>query len=495
MWLKRYAWVLLGALSCGMGGCQEMREMRADRVYGLFFQDGGDIEMRRLAFEAIKKKQTPEAQRAMYQLICRARGQWEDRFWQEVLGYLVERDQEEFREKMGKLLHQISSERVRSAVMLMGAKRGWRDWTAGIVRSLRRVDLKGNPNQWAGVKALKKLYPGQTLERVVLEVFRGKAGIVPQIEAWEVWVRLVGRQEAMAYLRVSKGTSLLESDLRAGLMDLGVLVRHREELIWLGALRAPRHAVYYRRLKALAKALSNAQREGLCLRHLGVLAAADRAALSLDVKTLAEKVGRQLRAKQHFQAGVEPGDWVPSHAQQMQALKQRLSWGDWLSLSYLLDHLNGQLVANLFKQAYADQKDKAREYGGVMRIISTRGDGKGADHIAHHGAHARDKRDAKRMGGVFGAVGYGSVVKGDDLRFSPSLGMMEDLYVGLFHYHFHAQDFDRRKYAGPGQLDLALAQRLGAGFVVLAFVQKGVLNVDYYIEGGVVVDLGCVRER
>ena len=71
--------------------------------------------------------------------------------------------------------------------------------------------------------------------------------------------------------------------------------------------------------------------------------------------------------------------------------------------------------------------------------------------------------------------------------------MFDAGYVSLFHFHMHVQRYRNERYAGPGPGDLDYAELNRTNCLVLTFVGRDRLNVDFYRHGGVVVDLGVVE--
>jgi hypothetical protein len=62
----------------------------------------------------------------------------------------------------------------------------------------------------------------------------------------------------------------------------------------------------------------------------------------------------------------------------------------------------------------------------------------------------------------------------------------------LAHYHFHANDRNNSKYAGPSLQDLQNANASQRTSVVLTSLSSDELNVDVYFGNGVVIDLGLI---
>lgn len=132
-------------------------------------------------------------------------------------------------------------------------------------------------------------------------------------------------------------------------------------------------------------------------------------------------------------------------------------------------------VRLLFEQADADVADTTSEYGGVLRLTA-------------------------KPDGAF-AEAFEPLIRGSDRRYVPPPELFDQLLTmnGLAYYHFHAQDYDRRAFAGPGLGDLRVAARLGVTCVVLTFLDRDTLNVDVVLPGNTteavptVIDLGSLK--
>mgnify|MGYP001627977827 FL=1 len=63
----------------------------------------------------------------------------------------------------------------------------------------------------------------------------------------------------------------------------------------------------------------------------------------------------------------------------------------------------------------------------------------------------------------------------------------------LAHYHFHANERNNEKYAGPSRADYINAETSGRTSLVFTSIKEDELNVDLYQPNGVVIDLGIIR--
>ncbi|HMN42928.1 MAG TPA: hypothetical protein PKE29_18960, partial [Phycisphaerales bacterium] len=78
----------------------------------------------------------------------------------------------------------------------------------------------------------------------------------------------------------------------------------------------------------------------------------------------------------------------------------------------------------------------------------------------------------------------------DDRTFMAAEAMFKDSPRAIAHYHFHVQKPNNSDYAGPGRGDLEYATTHGRNCLVFTSVREGVMDVDYYQNNGVVIDLG-----
>jgi hypothetical protein len=131
-----------------------------------------------------------------------------------------------------------------------------------------------------------------------------------------------------------------------------------------------------------------------------------------------------------------------------------------------------RVIEALFEQADSDTADTTTEYGGVLRLASTR-----------------------TSRGMFAAVSYPPrpATRAGDTSFVASRELLEDSATSLAHYHFHAQRTRNTQFAGPSEGDLLYASRYGRTCVVFTTVAEGVMNADVYFPSGAVVDLGVIK--
>jgi len=138
-----------------------------------------------------------------------------------------------------------------------------------------------------------------------------------------------------------------------------------------------------------------------------------------------------------------------------------------------------RLISQLFGQADADHLETSTEHGGILDFNDP----------ASKKNNSGNKTPVKMR---VRAHAYQSIQKTRDDAFYPPPSMITHLYTALAHYHFHAQSKTNARAAGPGRVDRQLATRLPACYLVFSFINQDQLNVDYYQQGGVVIDLGMI---
>lgn len=348
-------------------------------------------------------------------------------------------------------------------------ERDWPDMTPGIVRRYA-VQLHGIPDRdrqehmW-----LQRLHPGEPVEQVVFDVFCASDEQItaPQrVAAWELLNRLVATERVIALLAEAPDDTPIIADLKAAGADLHAVPINREGVLWLAYLRDPSRTDYWRACKAQVAKLSPEQRRGLELRHMPMLLLMSDTDLATAKSQLHREVEGLVAAGEHHYKGPTYDGPMRDYPQRFAHWESQLPWAD-LAMIRLLYRAMGDrtTTAALFEQADADKQDVSTEYGGVI------------DHAEGH----------------FIAKIYKPLLRDHDRKFVPRPEMIEHMYTAIAHYHFHAQDFNNSNYAGPGIGDLRLADRLNMTGVVLTFIDRDRVNVDFYRNGKIVIDLGTIH--
>jgi len=128
------------------------------------------------------------------------------------------------------------------------------------------------------------------------------------------------------------------------------------------------------------------------------------------------------------------------------------------------------VIEQLFIQRGLDREDEKTEYGGVLDA-----DSNNQFRAVLFRPRARDRVSDERF-----------VASDDMMRFSDR---------SLAHYHFHANQRNNAKYAGPSLGDFLNAAESGRTCVVLTSLSTNELNVDLYQPDGVVIDLGKIVQE
>ena len=390
---------------------------------------------------------------------------WQRRY---AIDRLVEIDETRLRIDLADRILSIRDYETLEYIFEVAVKRVWLDFTPVAVRSyakpMRNVPDAQRPER----QAIQSLHPNQTVEDIVFGVLTNESGgntRAEQVAAWTVMQRLLEPDELARIIDEAPNTNPLVANLQRAIRELYVLPRGAEGVLWLGYLLDDSRQALWNQMATLAAGLSTEQRIGLELRHLPVLTKADMSLLTVDRSSLIDQLQMLIGSgQQHFEIETVNGGFeAPS--QRLEDWVDRLAWADLATLHQLAQGLRSRPVAEaMFTQADADYLDKNSEYGGVV-------DGESRWLTMH---------------------AYEPAIRQHDRKFHPPQKMIEHLYTGVAHYHFHAQVYDNERYAGPGTGDLGFADRSGFNCLVITFIDQNRLNIDYHHPGGVVIDLGTV---
>ncbi|MDZ4830559.1 MAG: hypothetical protein SGJ09_10235 [Phycisphaerae bacterium] len=292
---------------------------------------------------------------------------------------------------------------------------------------------------------------------------------------WELLL-LEGQEARLRALLADEtaiGKDAMLLDLRAGVVELGVLPRTREEILWVRSLREPKRRQFWNEAVVAVGKLDASRRASLELRDVAIVTAAARHSpelltisdADLDALIIARTGGDGRPVFSPDFTGHNGGN-SDYFSERLQSQQTKLTFGDRLAMALAVEALRSpELRAHLFECADRDLADRSTEYGGVVGV------------------------DAK---GRFEFVEYPSRTRANDARYEAPQELMDSLYTGLFHTHFHAQAYDNRQYAGPHMGDFQFADATRANCLVFAYIDSSRLNVDYYRYGRVVVDLGTI---
>lgn len=408
--------------------------------------------------------------------------------------------------RMARLILPTEDDRQAVRIILQHAIRAqWDGLLPSIVRSYARVTPGYPDEERMERKAIEALAPGEQLEAVVFEVFldplkgasnREERSILrvadrTRDDAWGLLARLDPNGSQRVRLLNSNlelsasdpGTRQTLEDLRVCWDDFGILPDQSMELAWLRQLRhadddkrAAQNIQWWESARSAVSVLSAEQHENLELRHLEPIrwARANHPQwISMNRKQLYDLLTQQLGKRTHVKRKVAKGE--PARKERLQEWRNELGWADLLTILVVDEAIRTpELIEKMFVQRKLDHKDRKTEYGGV---IDTQQLDDSASGNEIHRAILFRPRQRDRV---------------SDERFVASEDMMRFSDRALAHYHFHVNERNNEKYAGPSRADYINAQTSGRTSVVLTSLKADELNVDLYQPNGVVIDLGII---
>lgn len=398
---------------------------------------------------------------------------WEFGHPQELRHYaidqLIAHDEEAFRQQMHRRIVQVQNWGTIEYLFKIAQERGWGDsFTPTVVRQYARHVHGMKEEDRPERKVLKEMHPDQSVEQTVFDVFvqAGKEDkIISQADAWDLLGRISTKDQLLDYLSRAPADTAMVIDLKAAATDLNVVAFNKEGSLWLSYLRKPEMRPYWHKLKDMVDTLNDEQKRDLKLRHLAPLLNAtpdQRAKSRID---LISDINAHINSQKHYLKGASYDGGDVDHPQEFSNWVDKLTWPDLLVISELIHAMQSHTVtSNLFAWADADLIDTSTEYGGTIR-----------------------KDD-----GVFDARLFKPRIRRHDRRFYPTPQMYDDLYTALAHYHFHAQQHHNSDYSGPGLGDLKFATLNQFACLVFTFVDENNMNVDYYQDSDIVIDLGTI---
>ena len=272
----------------------------------------------------------------------------------------------------------------------------------------------------------------------------------------------------------TQGDAML-TDLARVANELGVLPTTREEILWARKLCEPSRAAFFADAKAALAQMPAARREQLELRAIPVAVACMKRRPSLLATTEPDLFAEiDARTKGRKKASPDFTGYGDGFTETLYQVRDRLVWSDLAAMALALDVLSEQaLRAHLFEVADRDREDRTTEYGGVIALSS----GSGAS--------------TESLQAEF--LEFEPRAKASDIRYESPQALFDALYTGLYHVHFHAQNYENDKYAGPHMGDFAFGDSARCNGLVFTFLSADLLGVDFYRHGRVVVDLGAIE--
>lgn len=353
--------------------------------------------------------------------------------------------------------------------------RGWKEFTASLVRSLARPQpVYERVGDRPESKALLALHPGKQIEDIVFDVVAMPVTSPVQqqwrLSAWDLLNQIdvdPARLGALLSEANPEGDPML-ADLKAGALELGVVPRTRDEVQWLRSLREPENADWWSLCRYALALVSGDERPSIELRHLAVILAVQQRRPEWLTRTRGDLVADLsgiLRDREVFSVRTDTNMTASRYnaSQKLTDCVDKLAWADLLTLRLGVDLLEeATLREEIFLQAERDRGDPTTEYGGILDIVEGRPI----------------------------AIMFTPRIRANDAKFMAPLDMESRGHTGLFHYHFHVQEPDNSDYAGPGVGDRQYADAMGVNCIVFTSIRANRINADYYQRGGIVVDLG-----
>jgi hypothetical protein len=267
----------------------------------------------------------------------------------------------------------------------------------------------------------------------------------------------------------TQGDAML-TDLARVANELGVLPTTREEILWARKLCEPSRAAFFADAKAALAQMPAARREQLELRAIPVAVACMKRRPSLLATTEPDLFAEiDARTTGRKKASPDFTGYGDGFTETLYQVRDRLVWSDLAAMALALDVLSEQaLRAHLFEVADRDREDRTTEYGGVVALAA--GSASTAEFLE-----------------------FEPRAKASDIRYESPQALFDALYTGLYHVHFHAQNYENEKYAGPHMGDFAFGDSARCNGLVFTFLSADLLGVDFYRHGRVVVDLGAIE--
>ncbi len=371
---------------------------------------------------------------------------------------------------------------IRRRLPRMGA-RLWLEHLCGLIVEHGWIDLSpALVSAWA-----RRLPYVDDFDRIeyeaLIELYGNRQGVVDAVyellvesrsgplrtRCWGLLFRLGYRDRLITLLRdeaVDPNDGMLV-DLRAAALDLGVVPRNREEILWIRKLRVPERAEFWSQATTAVQSLPESRKLELELRDLPIVVAAfvnEPDLLDADNDVLYQRLAASLKGRRkHIDTRRYEG-FPGAYDQSLAAHRKTLTWGDLAAMTLAMRAASvPEVAAHLFDYAERDRLDKTTEYGGVINL---------------------DRQ------GRFEVLEFPPRFRTADNRFVASQRMMDAAYTAVFHFHFHAQKHDNGRFTAPGIGDLNYAENLRANCLVLTFVNKDTLALDFYRHSRVIVDLG-----
>lgn len=356
------------------------------------------------------------------------------------------------------------------------ADRGWIDLTPALVSSWARPTVfTQDETERPEYQALARLHGDERVGDMVFDLFVESRSVAQhglRTRCWALLHRLGQRErllDLVANAEIHPEDAMM-MDLRAGVVDLGILPRNREEILWLRQLRMPARETFWAQATEAVQGMDARRRASLELRDLPVVVSAamhEPDLLRASEAELYARLDSQLRGRKHHDARSNYNN-MRNTAERLYAHRESLTWGDLAAMLLALRAFQTpEMVSHLFDYAERDRLDKTTEYGGILSLDDS---------------------------GRFILQEFPPRQRRNDNTFMAPQEMFDAGYTGLFHFHYHAQKHRNVEYASPGFGDFRNANETLTNNLVFTFIDQNTLNMDFYRHGGVVVDLGEIKK-
>jgi len=337
---------------------------------------------------------------------------------------------------------------------------GEQEWThcmPAVIRSWQQP-VRGVEDRDRPERMVLETLTGMPAEKVLLDCVCGQGGgmsgkqlLAEQTAAWIALARWRGRDQAKALIQQSSAADAsLGHLLQSAGAVLDIWPTTREQVAWLALVSSN----VLNSLPAGDLPLY----EGMALRHLAMT----QRIWPTD-NLLATGIAH-IASYEPVQRDQDASGWRPELTRVAE-----LSEADLAAVAMIRLAVEQPGVrAALFAQAMDDRADPKAEHGGVLRITPDGG----------IEAHRLSSRHAV-----------------NDERYVPPKSLLLELQHALAQYHFHAQAYENASLAGPGKADLAFAEAFGCSCLVVTWIDRDTLNIDWFTQGGRVVDLGMIQRQ
>lgn len=439
------------------------------------------------AMEAARLRGVDDATKAALRRMVTADG-YADEARKRAFGLLYETDPKALVATLEKNLPTMPHATWRKRASELIAERGMKEMIPALIRAwanpMPLLEVGGVRPERA---ALGRLVGEDEVSATLLKTMREANPLTQanlRVRCWEMLMKSGDATRLRALLadgESTRGDAML-ADLARIANELGVLPTTREEVLWARKLCDEEHAAFFADAKLALARMPADRREGLEIRGVPVAVAALKrrpAVLTMPDDDLFLEI--EARIKGRKKVSPDFTGYGSGFTESLGRQRESFAWTDLAAMVLALDVLEERpLRAHLFEVADRDREDRSTEYGGVVSLRA-----RGA------GTEAGDGSSAGAFSAEF--MEFEPRAKNGDIRYESPQALFDALYTGFFHVHFHAQNYDNDRYAGPHLGDFAFSDSARCNGLVFTFLSTDQLGVDFYRHGRVVVDLGAIE--